>query len=303
MDVSTMITLLGIRFEDAAKKTFPDSVKLKFLNNAQIKLANMLHDAYLTELEATETGLTATGGEYAISSLNSGGNGILRGMEGIQGVTINSGLVCSEYEFKDRKKYEAGLYAGSATNPIYYLHSNKIHITNGSTNPSIDVSYLKNPTSLIYELTADGADSGASTTKFDGASSEGLSTTNDYYNGAVIYHNDQANTAGGNYYIVTDYVGADLEFTVSPAAASNFVDGQSFFLVSNDFDQTNLSGVTCDLNPSLHELIITLAEAEGWAVDGALERRDAAIKAVVNEVTILNQRYQRADGLGTQGRR
>jgi len=54
----------------------------------------------------------------------------------------------------------------------------------------------------------------ASTTVFKGTADQGLSSVNDAYNGAVVI-----NVTNGTYHVVTDYVGADLQFTVSEEVA------------------------------------------------------------------------------------
>jgi len=65
MNVAEQVDLLGLRLEDAAKRKFTDEFKLKALGNAQIRLATMLHNNYLTELQAEKTSVAASSGVTA----------------------------------------------------------------------------------------------------------------------------------------------------------------------------------------------------------------------------------------------
>jgi hypothetical protein len=295
MNVSEMMSMLALRLEDAEKTKFTDAFKLKALNNAQIKLANLLHPAYLSELEVVETALTATSGEYNLSSLQ---NDVLKSGQGVLKVKINGSYWGTRIPLSEVKKTENTFLAGSTRNPIWYVFGNKIVVSNGETNPSIDVYYLKRPTSLIYDIEVDTVVDAAS---FTVASDEGLSSENDYYNGAVIYHPDN-----GTYHVVTDYVGASRAFTISPSMTqegSLWVAGESFRFVTHDFDQLNLDSVECDLNQSLHELVVGFAEAECWGMANQHERRKSALDSVYDEISALNQSYAPAEGIGTESGR
>ena len=59
-------------------------------------------------------------------------------------------------------------------------------------------------------------ESSPSTTVFKGTAGQGLSSVNDAYNGAVII-----NMTNGTYHVVTDYIGATLQFTVTAEAAAS----------------------------------------------------------------------------------
>ena len=52
------------------------------------------------------------------------------------------------------------------------------------------------------------------------------------------------------------------------------------------------------LNRALHPLICTLAEAICWAMDGKLDRRQAAYDIALTEIEILNARYKPPEGSG-----
>lgn len=300
MNSTEMVNIEGLRLEDEKGSNFTDDTKLSALNNAQTNLAHKLKKPYLTELQEVEDSLTATSGEYALSSLNfdvlGGGQGILR-------VKINGGKYCTEIDRKDLKAMENFYTAGSINNPMYYVFENKIHISNGQTNPTIDVYYYKVPTDMIYvaDISALGA---PADTGFIGDDSQGLSAVDDTYNGIVVYSVNQE-----SYHVVTDYVGETRTFTVSPAADANFGDDEITF-IANEFDNlsikpsstdASLKVVTCDLNPSLHSLVIDIAEAECWAMDAEIDRKNAATQMADLVVTTLNDQYVEAEGIGTDG--
>jgi len=292
-----MSNLLALRLEDAAGVTFTESKRLKLLNNAQLTLSQLLHNAYLTELEILQETLTATTGVYSISSLS---NDVLRGGEGIVKVKINGGKYCSEIDMKSIKRTENTYLAGSVRNPLYYVFQNNIYISNGETNPVIDVYYLKIPTPLVRLWGIQGDDPLAVDT-FEINAAESPSATNDFYNGAVIF---ATKTGRRSYHVVTDYVGATRIVTVEPAlgGGDKFDDSESFYFLTGDHELTGLDDLTSDLNESLHELMVTLAEAEGWGMDRKFDRRKAALDGALSEIQTLNERFTKAEGIGIQNR-
>jgi len=298
MNISEMSNLLALRLEDAAGVTFTQSKRLKLLNNAQLTLAQLIHSSYLTELEVLEEGLTATAGVYALSSLQ---NDVLRGGEGIIKVKINGtgGKYCTEIDMKSIKRTENTFLAGGINNPLYYIFQNNIYVSNGETNPVIDILYLKIPSVLLHAFTVDSVDIGSPTTMFTILAGDNPSAVNDYYNNAVIY---ALGTDKLSYHVITDYIGATKTITVSPAAAEIFTTGETFYFLTHDFDLTELDQVTCNLNESLHELTVTLAEAEGWGMDMQFARKQAALNSALDEVKTLNERYEKAEGIGIQNR-
>jgi len=93
-------------------------------------------------------------------------------------------------------------------------------------------------------------------------------------------------------------VGADLEFTVSPAAGANFTEGQQFSFHTHGFDTLTLSGIEFSLNESLHPLIIDVAEAQGLAQTDKDVQRLAAEKKSENTIAVLNAKYIPPERLG-----
>lgn len=298
--VTDMMHTLGLRVEDAANVDFTDAMKLGALNNARIYAAQKMKKPYLTELQVVQETLTATNGQYALSSLTFD---VLGGAQGIVAVKVNGGKWFTEIDRKDIKIKENIFLDGSINNPVFYIFGNTLYVDNGQTSPTIDVYYYKVPTEMMYKANI-SALAVPGTGGFLGDASQGLSAVDDTYNGIVVYSINQ-----DSYHVVTDYVGTTRTFTVLPAAAANFGDDEIMF-ISNDFDtldiepsatDTDLKVVKCDLNVALHGIVVDLAEAECYAMDRDIQRKDAASDMANLLINTLNDRYVEAEGIGTQG--
>ena len=302
MNVQEQLAVLGLRLEDAANVTFTDILKIRTLRNAEEQLVQLLHPAYLTELEVVEESLTATSGVYPLSSLT---KNVLRGGEGVISVKIHDGKYATLYSQRASKRNENMYNAGGKQNPLYVVFENEIKIAAGVTSPVIDVYYLKMPEQLrfAFSYSAPGI---PSPTEFMGSASEGLSSEDDYYGGGTKNNSVIYDITQGEYHVITDYDYTSGEesrvFTVAPAATDNFGTG-TFYFLTHDFDMLNLDEVTSSLNALLHGLVVTLAEAECWAMDRQLERKESALSAVNTQIAIMNANYSEAPGIGTQGRK
>jgi len=141
---------LGLRLEDADSVKFTPDAKLEALNKSQLRLCQLLHDGYLTELEKVDSDVDAsTQGIINLATLNSG-NGVLRGAEGIIRVQVNiSGSLlkwATEIDLRDIKKTQNSFLAGSDTNPLYYLFQKQITILITTyTSTTANVFYLQIP--------------------------------------------------------------------------------------------------------------------------------------------------------------
>lgn len=307
MDCRTMINLLSIRLADAKNIVFTDPVKLTALNAAQIKLAHKLHPSYLSELQVLETALTATAGVYAMTSL---AYSVLKGDQGILKVKLNGGNYCTRIDIRDLKVTENIYLDGSDENPLYYVWKNTIYIISGQTNPSIDVFYLKIPNDMFYKIDI-SAHGTPSTSTFLGDESQGLSTTDSKYVGVPVYSTKQS-----SWHVVSAYdaIGTvpgtnDRAFTVVPAASANFGDDEIYMIV-NDWDDLTVVPTTADatqhlpiteLNPSLHNIVVDIAEAQCWRMDAQRELEDAANARAELLINTLNERRFEAEGIGTVG--
>jgi len=312
MNSTEMIQNLAMRLnnEDGTRGTtavFSDTMKLRTLNNALANISHKLHNNYLTELQVVETSLAATAGEYALSGLSFP---VLRGSQGILKVKINGGLYCTMGTIEQQKREEISYLNGSAYNPTCYIYDEKIYVDAGVTNPVIDVYYLKEPNNMFYKINISAASS-ASPTVFQGDAGQGLAHIDDTpYVGGVIY-----SVGRDKFYVVTAYDatgGADeYLFTVEDwdSSGTNWGDDEIYF-VTNWWDTLSMLPTTtdptqyvetCELNPALHDIIVTIAESECWTMDNKKTRKDASMAIAKAQITALNSIYQSAAGIGTTG--
>lgn len=296
MTVQQMIDLLAMRLEDPAKKRFTDKFKHRTLETAQMLVANLVDDGYLTDLETEDTNETVTSGVMNLSGLT---YNVLRGTEGILNVKNYSGLYCSLLNWDDLKKTENTFLTGSTRNPMAWLFAQAVRTLPTSLS-SIDVKYLKVPDPLLYPFVTDytGASPGGTGTEFkcDDGATYGFSTTDDYYNNAPIYMKDY--TA---YHLITDYTGSSYTFTISPSSDTNFDGDETFYFVPanhHDFHLTYMEGVTCDLDAQLHNAVVYFAEAECWAMANELNRATSALEKAIQDISDLNSTVKQIDGIG-----
>lgn len=296
MYVQDMMDSLGLRLEDPESRKFTGKYKWIALTNAVNLIANVLNDHYLTELETKDASETVTSNVVDFSNLS---NKVLRGAEGIVTVKNTNGLMCTIVPPRQLKRLENSKLAGSTQNPLVWLYGEAIRCLQTLT--AIDVSYLKVPSPLMHPFTIDyvGASPGSGTEfVFDDA--QGIVETDDYYNGAVIFY-----ISTNEYLVITDYTGATRQVTVAPQSVNSFDTGDTVYFVptkDHDFHLTNLDAVECDLDPSLHDLVVTFAEVECWKMSRQLDRANAALGKAIDTIKTLNENYEAAVGLGTQGR-
>jgi len=295
MTVQDMLDSLALRLEDPEKRKFTDYYKLKALENAQVIVAQLLNNNYLTELQVIDSDKPVSSGTVSLSSLS---NRVLRGAEGILNVKNHGGLFCAMLNMKDVKKTENSYLQGSTKNPMAWKFANAVRLLPADLT-AVDVYYLKQPSSLQYAFGM-SEHASPSPTAFVGNDGQNLSSTDDYYNGSLIYCIGKR-----SYHVVTDYAGSTRTFTVSPAASTNFGTDTFYFVATRkyNFHLTNLSEVTCDLDASLHDVVVTLAEAECWKMANKLDRTAAALKKAIDTIVTLNDRYEAPEGIGTDGRR
>ena len=292
MYVSEQIDLMDSRLEDYDKRDYPAGVRRKALENSQIKIVNFLHNNYLTELQKTQTSVAVSSGKVSISGLT---YRTVRGAKGIVGVRVSGGgKWFTEIDIRDAKQEESTLYKGTVLNPKYYVWMNEIVILPSTGISLVDVYHLKVPGPLIGELTY-GASLSGTATKFYGDSGQDLSSTNDEYNGAVLWE-----SATGGYHIVTDYVGSTREFTVTPGKSAGSFSTGTFKFLSDDLGVLGLEAVESELNPALHTLMVDLAVAECFEGGKDIERWKIAQEKADAVMAVLNARYEDAQGMGTK---
>lgn len=288
MTTQEMIDQLALQVEDEGHTAHPEVIKQRALNNATLALAQMLRNEYLEELKVLAAGESLTDSAFALSGLD---YTVLRSGAGILEVKIKDGKWCTKQELEDIKVTEHPSLAGSERNPLYTIHENSIIVSAGAAT-HIDIYYLRNPNPLLHAFTLAAAGT-PSKTKFVGPASKGLDETNDHYDNAVVYITQES-----FYAAVKNYVGATREFEIfRDDAAANLTTG-SFYFATAPFKIDGLDNHFCELNASLHPLVLLLAEGELWARDKKLDRKEAALGKVKDEVAILNARYEPSPGIG-----
>lgn len=306
LTVAEQMSYLAVKLDDPSMDKWKGPELLVALNNAQTKLANLIHPGYLTELQVAEASVDVTSGKVNLSTALV--NKVFRGKEGVVLVQVTNGLVATETEITKTKDFENALYKPSLKDPTYYVFGNNIYIE-PSTILKIDVCYIRAPKKLLYEFTYAAA-SPASATEFSGDADQGLSASDDAYNGTtdkervVIY--DKGKKA---YFIVTDYdttgnAKGERLFTISPAAADGDFGTGIFYFLTHSFDALGLGYLTSELNESLHELMVLLAEGICWGTEEeTVVRSKSAFDSAYTEIKLLNDRYTEAPGIGAKGQR
>ncbi len=331
MNVKQMIDTLTVRLEDAEKVNFSDALKLKALNNAQISLCHKIHYNYLTELQVIETAkatatkvgtslanITQVGGVVSLTPATPYTNTLtftpLRGAHGILKVyDATNSLFCNRWDVAQLKRVETLFTDASTYNPLYFVYDGYIAIMDNTTTPSINIYYLRVPNDMIYKPTIAKLVAAADT-GFIGDDAQGFSAVDSTYVGAVIYSINKA-----SYHIVSVYTGSTRTFTVTPAATTKFGrnsadsadEADSIYFVSNWWD--GLTAIrpdtadplmwveTCELNTTLHGIVVDLAEAECWAMDNKPDRKQVALDIADLNISTLNSIYQEPEGIGTSG--
>ena len=285
MTAQEMLDNLGSRLEDPSKKAFPPAFRLQSLENAQIVVASLFPNDLLTSLEVVDSNESVSSSKVALTNLT---YDVLKGIMGIVNVKNYNGLWCNIINIGDLKSTESGLYTPSTQFTLAYLFANAVYPLPTSLT-ALDIYYLKMPKPLRHAFTM-AANDPASTTTFIGDASQGLSALADVYNGAVIY-----NVLTGNYHIVTDYAVTTRTFTVSPArsGATTWSNADTFYFVTGDFFLLNLDNVTCELDSSFHDIVVTLAEVECWLRKNSLERANKALEIAYSDIqSIISQRNE-----------
>ncbi len=304
LTVSEMVAQLALRLEDSDKDNWTDSEKLAALNNAQYRVANLVHDKYLTELEVTEENVVVSGGKVDLVTGLS--NTVLKGAEGIKKVRISNGLWCIESEIEHIKRQENRYHKGTLHNPMFYTFQNTLYLL-PDTVSAVDIYYLRKPKPLLNEFTMAPA-SPASATEFLGTAGEGLSTSDDAYNGSTDKERAVIYCIGKKaYFIVTDYdytgnAKGEMLFTVSPAADTNF-GTDIFYFNTHSFDELGLDNLSPEINVDLHPIMLDFAEGECWGMANELDRKNSVFKSAYQEIEILNAKYREAVGVGAKSRK
>ena len=297
MNTSQMNAYLALTLEDPDRVKYSDKLKTRALNTAQLIVPNLLNNSFLAELRVLEEGETVSSGKAAYSNLASK---LLRGNDSIINVKVNGsgGLYFNMLGLNDLKKTENSLFTPSATTqPMGWLFAQGIQTLPTTIAAGIDVFYMKQPTPLNYGY-AISVSSGTPASEFELTDVTGVSAVDDFYNGTVIY------MKGANQYrVVTNYVVTDRVMTVSPAKDDSgewaSSDGPIYFVPTvDDYSISSNSLVTCDLEATLHDIVMFIAEGICWKIGERLERANTALQQALESINALNQKYEQRENIG-----
>jgi hypothetical protein len=295
MITAKMIEVLGLRMKNPAANIFTNAMKLRALNNAQMKAANNLRVELLTELEYIKTPVTLTAGVVALTSANLGYT-LLRGAEGIKKVVITGGKECTRIEYSGKADLQNTLKAATLSNPYCYVFKNQLYVL-PITAATADIWYLRVPPTLRYTFayTVDVTNPNSEIIITPG---NGTEVTADYYNGAVIRTSED-----DAYHVITDYIVTTGRALISPAKATGNYAGGTIHFITNDFETDGYTGTQPLLNEAYHNIILDFAESECWQIGRDLKRFADMYKKAMADIKELNESYVPPKGIGTEGNR
>ena len=151
MTGNDMLSTLGLRLEDPSESSFTQAAKLDALNIAQKSVVNLIHNAYLGELQVIDEGKAMTDNAIDLSANGDLSEEVMR--NGIIAVYDSTDSVwCTMIDPCDQKRLENSYLAGSAANPVAYVFSNKLFVDGPGATDTVDVWYLRSPA----DIEADG---------------------------------------------------------------------------------------------------------------------------------------------------
>ena len=169
----------------------------------------------------------------------------------------------------------------------------------------MDLWYIKKPSALKYTYVTDSIAGGATDGTYGYViqilESELTSAVNDYYNGSVLYNKTKDFSA-----IVYDYVGATktLHVLYDVNEATEWEANDEWYFVTGPTSGEKLGDFESELNDSLHELVIDLAESTLYNMISNDARSGKALDKAMAQINGLNQRVvaEAAAGIGTTAR-
>ena len=154
MTGNEMLSTLGLRLEDPQESSFTQSAKLDALNIAQRSVVNLMHNAYLSELQVIVANQAMVGYGVTFTVLTAHNDGGQPIRNGIVAVKLYGGKWATMIEPGDQKRLENTYLAGSATNPISYVFGEKVYVDGAAAaNTAIDVWYLRQPVAIAANAT------------------------------------------------------------------------------------------------------------------------------------------------------
>jgi len=300
-----MVDMLGLQLEDEDEDKFDAALRLKDLNWAQMRLTNLIHPAYLIELEEKQFDITCAldtnddEGSIALSELTHQPL-----INGIQQVKIHDGAFAHIIESDEVRKTVNAWHQGTNKRPLAYVRNKRIYVAADDDTQPIDVWYLREPEPMQTIFTVDALDTAVAdiaTPDLDARHCVlSLGTpdplfTADEFRGQTGYNKTQ-----GSRFIIYDNTTAAIAVIYYDTDVTYAINDEIYF-TSADANVTNLADAACELNPSLHGFVVDLAESHLWRHDGKIERSKAVYEEVVGEIGLRNARYEseKPPGIGT----
>jgi hypothetical protein len=149
MNTNEMIAAIGRRMEDPSAVSYVSATVLEALNNAQLKVATLLPDEELTEIEAYTANVSVSSGAVAFSTIETAISKSILG-ERIQNVRINGGAFMDQLVSSDSwKTVNSNSYlTASSSYPYFWVNRDSIYVLPADTS-AVDVWCLTAPTTLV----------------------------------------------------------------------------------------------------------------------------------------------------------
>ena len=300
-----MVDMLGLRLEDANEDKFSAALKLSALNWAQLRLTNLIHPAYLKELEVKQFDITCAldtnddEGSIAFSELT-----YQPLINGIQEVKIHDGNFAHMIEPGEVRKTVNAWHQGTNKRPLAYVRNERIYVAADDDTQHIDVWYLREPESMQASFTIASFDTAVADITAPDLDARhcvaDLGTPSPVFVAGEFVGQTGYNKTKSSHFVIyangTDdisliYYDTDITYEV----------GDELYFTSADANVTNLADASCELNPSLHGFVVDLAESHLWRHDGNTDRSKGAYDEVVGEIGLRNARYESESppGIGT----
>ena len=154
---ASMITTLQTRLEDGGStKHHGDSEFYGLMTDAQLELASLLDNEYLTEFEEINALCSISSNYVSMATLNTY-KGVLKGKAGINQVKWYKTAVLSYMadiiDYKDLKDYEGAYYVPTDEQPKCYAYKNRLYFLTATDGYSAaDIWCLKPPTDISVSV-------------------------------------------------------------------------------------------------------------------------------------------------------
>jgi len=290
MTGNEMISQLGMRMEDPSQENFTQTMKIDVLNVAQKTVVNLIHNAYLDELESIQNDVSISNGVVDYSSVFSTTSVVIAGNGSGSGATavpvIRGGYVVAVTVTAPGSAYAntptatiSGGGGASATLTVTKSANTigSITVSNPGNGSYSEGSPIRNGITAIYDETND-----LFCSMIEAKDAKRLE--NSYLAGGT--NNPVAYTHGQKIYVspsTTDTI--DVWYLKEPTA------------IGADANEA-------DLNVALHEIILDFAESQLWKMDAKNDRATSASASAMGQIEALNARYpsEAPKGLGTKNR-